>query len=116
MKKGLTLLLSLVLVLAMSVTAFAADDWVTPVQNIEKWDEEVDFLVVGYGLAGAAAAVEAHDIDPNAKILVLEKMPETLAGGNSIASRPDVPRSGGERGGNREDLPLQLQPAQPDSG
>lgn len=39
----------------MSVTAFAADDWVTPVQNIEKWDEEVDFLVVGYGLAGAAA-------------------------------------------------------------
>ena len=86
MKKGLTLLLSLVLVLAMSVTAFAAEDWVTPVQNIEKWDEEVDFLVVGYGLAGAAAAVEAHDIDPNAKILVLEKMPETLAGGNSIAS------------------------------
>lgn len=53
MKKGLTLLLSLVLVLAMSVTAFAAEDWVTPVQNIEKWDEEVDFLVVGYGLAGA---------------------------------------------------------------
>ena len=86
MKKGLTLLLSLVLVLAMSVTAFAAEDWVTPVQNIEKWDEEVDFLVVGYGLAGAAAAVEAYDIDPTAKILVLEKMPETLAGGNSIAS------------------------------
>ena len=50
MKKGLTLLLSLVLVLAMSVTAFAAEDWVTPVQNIENWDEEVDFLVVGYGL------------------------------------------------------------------
>ncbi|MEI3405543.1 MAG: hypothetical protein V8Q79_02925 [Christensenellales bacterium] len=63
-----------------------AEDWVTPVQNIEKWDEEVDFLVVGYGLAGAAAAVEAHGFDPNAKILVLEKMPETLAGGNSIAS------------------------------
>lgn len=48
----------------MSVTAFAAEDWVTPVQNIENWDEEVDFLVVGYGLAGAAAAVEAYDIDP----------------------------------------------------
>ncbi len=30
--------------------------------------------------------VEAYDIDPTAKILVLEKMPETLAGGNSIAS------------------------------
>ena len=113
MKKGLTLLLSLVLVLAMSVTAFAAEDWVTPVQNIEKWDEEVDFLVVGYGLAGAAAAVEAYDIDPNAKILVLEKMPETR---QLHRLRPDVPRSGGERGGNREDLPLQLQPAQSDSG
>ena len=86
MKKGLTLLMTLALVLAMAVGALAAEDWVTPVQNIEKWDEEVDFLVVGYGLAGAAAAVEAHDIDPNAKILVLEKMPETLAGGNSIAS------------------------------
>ena len=112
MKKGLTLLLSLVLVLAMSVTAFAAEDWVTPVQNIEKWDEEVDFLVVGYGLAGAAAAVEAYDIDPTAKILVLEN-----AGGRQLHRfRPDVPGSGGERGGNREDLPLQLQQAQPDPG
>lgn len=51
-----------------------------------KWDKEVDFLVVGYGLAGEAAALEANDIDPNASILVLEKMSETLAGGNSIAS------------------------------
>lgn len=51
-----------------------------------KWDREVDFLVVGYGLAGQAAAIEASDIDPNAKILVLEKMPAHLAGGNTIAS------------------------------
>lgn len=50
------------------------------------WDKETDFLIVGYGLAGAAAAVEASDIDPNASILVLEKMSEQLAGGNSIAS------------------------------
>ena len=50
MKKGLTLLMTLALVLAMAVGALAAEDWVTPVQNIEKWDEEVDFLVVGYGL------------------------------------------------------------------
>lgn len=86
MKKGLTLLMTLALVLAMAVGALAAEDWVTPVQNIEKWDEEVDFLVVGYGLAGAAAAVEAHDIDPNAKILVLEKMPEP-----SRAATPSLP-------------------------
>lgn len=50
------------------------------------YDKEVDFLVVGYGLAGEAAALEANDMDPEAKICVLEKMPESLAGGNSIAS------------------------------
>ena len=50
MKKALALLMSLALVLAMTVGAMAAEDWVTPVQNIENWDEEVDFLVVGYGL------------------------------------------------------------------
>ena len=86
MKKWLCLLLSLVLTLALCACGYAEEDWVTPVQEIESWDREVDFLVVGYGLAGAAAAVEAHDIDPNASILVLEKMPVELAGGNSIAS------------------------------
>ncbi|MCI9402378.1 MAG: FAD-binding protein [Oscillospiraceae bacterium] len=54
------------------------------------YDKEVDFLVVGYGLAGECAALEANDIDPNAKICVLEKMPERLAGGNSIASGQTV--------------------------
>ena len=86
MKKGLCLLLTLVLTLALCAGGLAKEDWVTPVQEIETWDREVDFLVVGYGLAGAAAAVEAHDIDPTAEILVLEKMPRSLAGGNSIAS------------------------------
>ena len=86
MKKWLCLLLTLVLTLAIAAGACAKEDWVTPVQEIENWDREVDFLVVGYGLAGAAAAVEAYDIDPTAEILVLEKMPRALAGGNSIAS------------------------------
>ena len=87
MKRGLCILMSLVLALAVFAGAYAeTKDWVTPVQNIEKWDREVDYLVVGFGLAGAAAAVEAHDIDPEADILVLEKMPAQLAGGNSIAS------------------------------
>ena len=54
------------------------------------YDKEVDFLIVGYGLAGECAALEANDIDPNAKICVLEKMPERLAGGNSIASGQTV--------------------------
>lgn len=86
MKKLLTAVLCLVLTLAMCVSGCAEENWVTPTQNIENWDREVDFLVVGYGLAGAAAAVEAHDIAPDADILVLEKMPVELAGGNSIAS------------------------------
>lgn len=50
------------------------------------WDREVDMLVVGYGLAGAVACVQAYDIDPNARILMLEKMPDGLGGGNSRAS------------------------------
>ncbi len=54
------------------------------------YDKEVDFLIVGYGLAGEAAALEANDIDPNAKVCVLEKMSEEKAGGNSIASGQTV--------------------------
>ena len=86
MKKMLCALLCLTLALAVGFGACAEENWVTPTQNIEQWDREVDFLVAGFGLAGAAAAVEAHDIDPDAEILVLEKMPVELAGGNSIAS------------------------------
>ena len=84
MRKLVSMLLAAMLVLCMALPANA--DWVTPVGTVETWDEEADFVIVGFGLAGAAAAVEAYDIDPNAKVVVLEKMPETLAGGNSIAS------------------------------
>ncbi len=51
-----------------------------------EFDRECDFLIVGYGLAGAVAACEANDIDPDAKILIIEKLDEAQAGGNSIAS------------------------------
>src|SRR4051794_17964109 len=51
--------------------------------RIERWDEQADVVVLGFGVAGAAAAVEAHDADPSASILVVEKMPERHAGGNS---------------------------------
>ena len=84
MKKLLSLILALAMML--SIVAVAEEDWVKTPGEIAKWDREVDFLIVGYGLAGAAAAVEAHDIDPEADVLVLEKMPRSLAGGNSIAS------------------------------
>lgn len=53
----------------------------------EKWDLEYDVVVVGWGSAGTAAAVTAHD--QGAKVLILEKMAEgggntSICGGNII--------------------------------
>ena len=45
------------------------------------WDEDVDVVVVGYGVAGCAAAIEAHD--SGAEVIVLEKMPAGREGGNT---------------------------------
>ena len=55
MRKLLALLLMATLVLGVAAPASA--EWVRPTQTIETWDEEVDFVIVGFGLAGAAAAV-----------------------------------------------------------
>lgn len=44
----------------------------------EKWDEEADVVIVGYGGAGAPAAIACHD--RGAKALLLEKAP--FGGGN----------------------------------
>lgn len=48
------------------------------------WDEEADVIVVGYGFAGATAAMTAHDL--GAKVLLIEKAPEVHKGGNSRVS------------------------------
>ena len=47
-----------------------------------RWEFEVDVIVVGYGLAGAVAAIEAHD--SGAKVILLEK--SQYPGGCSILS------------------------------
>jgi succinate dehydrogenase/fumarate reductase flavoprotein subunit len=46
-----------------------------------KWDKEADVVVVGFGGAGATAAIGAHD--KGAKVILLEKAPEEHAGGNT---------------------------------
>src|SRR5437588_9308395 len=51
-----------------------------------RWDETADVVVVGYGYAGAVAAIEAHDAGAN--VLVIEKMPDP--GGISITSGGNV--------------------------
>ena len=45
------------------------------------WDNEADVVIVGFGGAGAAAAITAHDL--GAEVLMLEKAPEGHQGGNT---------------------------------
>src|SRR5260221_3395804 len=46
-----------------------------------EWDVDADGVVVGFGAAGMAASVTAHDL--GAKVLSLEKAPEGQEGGNT---------------------------------
>ncbi|MBP3700588.1 MAG: FAD-dependent oxidoreductase [Lachnospiraceae bacterium] len=48
---------------------------------VASYDEEYDVVVIGHGFAGAAAAITAAQ--EGAQVLMLEKAPETAAGGNS---------------------------------
>ena len=47
--------------------------------SAENWDLETDVFVIGYGAAGASAAITAHD--DGARVLIVEKMDEP--GGNT---------------------------------
>ena len=48
------------------------------------WDAEYDVVVLGYGGAGANAAVAAYE--EGAKVLLTDKAPAGLEGGNTQAS------------------------------
>ncbi len=48
---------------------------------LHSWDEETDVVVVGFGAAGMAASVSAHEL--GAKVILLEKAPEGKEGGNT---------------------------------
>jgi len=47
----------------------------------QQWHKEADVVIVGFGGAGAAAAITAQGL--GAKVLMLEKAPEGEAGGNT---------------------------------
>lgn len=51
-------------------------------RSMDRWDDESDVVVAGYGFAGANAAISAHD--SGARVLLLEKARHF--GGNSIVS------------------------------
>jgi succinate dehydrogenase/fumarate reductase flavoprotein subunit len=50
----------------------------------EKWDKEVDIVILGTGHAGLMSAIVASDA--GAKVVILEKMKKELEGGNSKVS------------------------------
>ena len=78
MKKLLTLVLSVCLLISACACAAADGD---SFERTVAWDAEYDVIVIGFGAAGATASVTAADA--GAKVLLLEKAPEALAGGNS---------------------------------
>jgi len=53
-------------------------------EHLPIWDSEVDVIVIGFGFAGATAAITAQA--DGAKVLLLEKAPEPDKGGNSRVS------------------------------
>lgn len=64
----------------------------------KKWDITTDVVIIGFGGAGAAAAIEAHDT--GAKVLILEKTPiaggsTTLSGGIVYAAGTSVQKKAG---------------------
>jgi len=65
-------------------TCLPAGECPPPVWLPEKWDDEADIVVVGYGGAGASAAIAGTDA--GAEMLLIEVAPEEFIGGNTICS------------------------------
>ena len=76
MKKLISLFLMLCLALSLAGIADAES-----FESTVDWDAEYDVIVIGFGASGATTATAAADL--GAKVLLLEKAPEALAGGNS---------------------------------
>ena len=68
--------------LAAAVTAPVAGVHAVEYSSKIKFDKTADVVILGYGGAGACAAIEAHDA--GAKVLILENLPQ--GGGNTAVS------------------------------
>ena len=69
------------------------------------WDVEADVVVVGFGAAGVAASVTAHDL--GAKVVILEKAPEGQQGGNTrVAGQGYLNTSSAEDASRLSDRPV----------
>ena len=85
---------SLLTAAAAVVPAVFASASVGAAQAAEKnvqWDRTVDFLIIGTGFAGFAAALEAHQIGIK-QVLLIDKMP--AIGGNSIINGGGIAAAG----------------------
>ena len=65
--------------------ATAEESAETVFEKTVAWDAEFDVIVVGFGAAGASAAITAAD--EGASVLLLEKADEGHAGGNSVVCK-----------------------------
>lgn len=74
------------LIIAVCTAYVGAQEPIVRPQQVTKWDKTTDICIVGFGLAGASAAIEAKRVDPGASVLVLEKMDKKFSGGNTRAS------------------------------
>lgn len=72
-------------VAALASSAFAAKASANPAPVPQKWDEEVDVIVVGSGFAGLAAAYEAAKA--GSKVIILEKCRLMAATPSSTAEK-----------------------------
>ena len=68
---------------AAAVASSASTAWAEKAPTVDEvnWDVVCDVLVVGFGGAGATAAIEAADAGAN--VLLVDKAPEYLEGGNT---------------------------------
>lgn len=69
----------------LASSAFAAKASANPAPVPQKWDEEVDVIVVGSGFAGLAAAYEAAKA--GSKVIILEKCRLMAATPSSTAEK-----------------------------